>query len=249
MFFSKYLASGITTITPELKDILINEYKIMNIDIGIWSSGVSLYDFNNINPNDEKLNKHKLIEKKFLLMYHGEYSPTRGIENLIEAIGELDLSLKNNIGLFIIGMPENKIDDLRNLAVKKGIEDLIEILPKVSYDEITRFLQIADAGIIPLPPENNWWRVSAPLKSLEYLAAGKPIIATNIPFHCKIFEKGNCGVLVKGGSSKNIAEGISVLYNNHKNLPKMGELGRDITKKFYTWEIMSRKLENFIKKL
>jgi glycosyltransferase involved in cell wall biosynthesis len=108
---------------------------------------------------------------------------------------------------------------------------------------------MADVGIIPLPPENKWWRVSAPLKTLECLASGKPIIATNIPFHCRIFEKGNCGLLIDSGSPEVIAQGITDLYKNKKELKRMGEEGKRIVEKFYTWDVMAQRVEDFLKKL
>ena len=83
------------------------------------------------------------------------------------AITEMDLVLKNKIRLLIIGMPIKKIKDLSKLSEKEGVKEQVNILPKVEYSKITQFLKIADVGIIPLPPENIWWRVSAPLKTLE----------------------------------------------------------------------------------
>ena len=82
---------------------------------------------------------------------------------------------------------------------------------------------------------------------MEYLAAGKPIIATNIPFHRKIFEKGNCGILIESNDPKVIANAITFLYKNQKDLIKMGREGRKIVEKFYTWDIMAQKFEEFLK--
>jgi len=91
------------------------------------------------------------------------------------------------------------------------------------------------------------WHVSAPLKTLEYLAAGKPIIATNIPFHRKIFEKGKCGILIESIKPKVIADAITFLYKNKKELIKMGSEGRKIVEKSYTWDSMAQKIEEFLK--
>jgi len=245
IYLSKYIADGITTITPELNTTLRDVYNLKNKKVGIWSSGASITDFNEIDKNNGIQIKSK--DHKFTLIYHGDYSPTRGIENLIRAIAELDSALKNKIRLLIIGMPIHKIEYLLKLSEKEGVEEQVDILPKVNYRKISQYLKIADVGIIPLPPENRWWHVSAPLKTLEYLAAGKPIIATNIPFHQKIFEKGNCGILIESNDPKVIANAITFLYKNQKDLIKMGREGRKIVEKFYTWDIMAQKFEEFLK--
>jgi len=244
IFLSRYIVDGITTITPELNTILRRVYHLNNKKIGIWSSGVSVEDFNKPGKNNYKKIKSK--ERKYTLLYHGDYSPTRGIENLIKAMGKLDSSLRDKIRLMIIGMPVNKINDLSKLSEKEGVIKQVKILPKMEYNKLPQFLKSADVGVISLPPENTWWRVSAPLKTLEYLAAGKPIIATDIPFHRKIFDKGNCGILLESDAPEVIADGIYYLYKNKAELKKMGEEGRKIVDKFYTWDIMARKFEDFL---
>jgi glycosyltransferase involved in cell wall biosynthesis len=137
------------------------------------------------------------------LIYHGGIDPRRGIVNIIEAIGKLDSDVKTNIRLLLIGRTTNKIrDDLLKLSMDKRVKKQVNILPKVDYSEIPKYLNIADAGIFCLDPEKIWWSVSAPLKTLEYLAAEKPIIVTNIPFHQNIFNKGNCGILLENNTPK-----------------------------------------------
>jgi len=245
IYLSQYLVDGITTITPELETMLRNVYNLKNKKIGVWSSGVSIEDFNK--PDKKNCAQIKLKDRKFILLYHGDYSSTRGIENLIRAIGKLDYAIKKKIRLLIIGIPQFKINELLELSKKEGVNEEVDIFPKVEYSKIAQYLKIADVGIIPLPPENIWWRVSAPLKTLEYLAAGKPIIATNIPFHQIIFEKGNCGILLESANPEDIAEGISRLYRNQKEFKKMGITGKKIVEKFYTWDSQAQKFEEFLK--
>ncbi len=39
------------------------------------------------------------------------------------------------------------------------------------------------------------------------------------------------------------------MYKNKKDFRKMGQEGRKIVEKFYTWDVMAEKLENFLKTL
>ena len=248
IFLSKYIVDGITTITPELYNELKNKYNLKEKKICFWPSGVSIEDFDRLDKkSDLKIN---FKDCDLILAYHGTYdSKTRKIENIIIAISELDPSLKNRVGLLIIGMPPKKIKDLLKLCEELGIRKNINIIPKVEYNKIPQFLQIADIGVIPLPPEHIWWRVSAPLKTLEYLAAKKPIIATSIPFHCKIFKKAICGILLDSSSPKAIAYGITYLFTKQKDLKRMGEEGRKIVEKYYTWDVIAQKVEDFLKNI
>lgn len=242
---SRYVVDGITTITKELKKVIREDYNLEKKNIGVWSSGVSIEDFNEL-----EINQHDILDgksRKFTLLYHGDYSPTRGIEDLIKSIGRLNPSLKKDIFLLIIGMPKDKIIKLSGLSDREGVKEQIRILPKVEYNEIIKYIKISDIGIFPLPPENRWWQVSAPLKTLEFMAAGKPAIVTNIPFHKSIFEKGNCGILIESSNPKIIAEAITFSYKNQGDLKKRGIEGRKIVDENYTWDSMAHKFEKFLK--
>jgi len=244
LYLSRYIINGISTITSELKNMIREKYDIENTKIGVWSSGVSVEDFNRDEIGQSKLFED--ISKKFILIYHGDYSPTRGIENLIKSISKLSLLVRNNIILVIIGIPTDKINQLSLLSELEGVKDQIRFFQKTDYTEIIHYIKNSDVGIIPLPPENKWWRVSAPLKTLEYLAAEKPIIATNIPFHQDIFKRGNCGILIGSSKPVEIAKAIDTMYKKRKEMKKFGITGRKIVEKFYTWDLMAKKYELFL---
>jgi glycosyltransferase involved in cell wall biosynthesis len=248
MLLSKFIVRGYTTITPELKKILVKNYKIENSKIGIWCSGVSLKLF----KKSSKIiynTKYSENSQNFIVMYHGGYTQTRGIEHLIKSIPELEDSLKNNIKLIIVGIDPRKKNNLVNLRNQLNLNEHLEFIPPVEYEKIPSYIDSCHVGVIPLPTNNIWWNVSAPLKTLEYLAMSKPIIATDIPFHREIFEKGKCGVLIENSEPKSIANAIMYLYKNKEKLESLGRTGREIVETYYSWEKSAIDLEAFIKKI
>jgi len=245
LHLSKYTVDGLTTITPELKELLIKKYGLINRKIGIWPSGVSIERFIESRINNNVPNQGD--PKKFVLMHHGAYGFPRGVENLIKSIGKLDNYLKKIIKLKIVGIPIEEQRDFLRLCEDIDVKEQVEIIPRVEYKKIPSYIQSSDVGIIPLPPNKKCWQVSVPLKTLEYLAMGKPIIATNIPFHQKIFNKGKCGVLIGTNSPKALSEAITYLYKNRENLDEMGRTGREIIKNCYTWDRVAFEVEKFIK--
>ena len=242
---SKYFIDGLTTITPELEKILNNDYKLQNKMIGIWASGVSIKKFSDTSKINEKIISLRNSDV-FILMYHGSYSTTRGIDNLIESLRYLDFDLRKKIMLVIIGFSLYDETYIRFLCEKFSVQEQVKFYPMVSYDEIPSYIALSDVGIYPLPPKDAWWYVSAPLKTLEYLSIGKPIIVTNIPFHKRIFEKGECGVILDTNTPKDLASAIRYLYENKEKLSNMGKKGREIVEKYYTWEHQALNLERFL---
>lgn len=243
--FIKYIMDAVTIITPELEKIFIEKYGISNKKIGIWPSGVSKEIFIGSSIYDNK--KVKKDSDKFVLIHHGAYRTPRGLDNLILSLGELDDSLKKIIKLKIVGVPKEEQPDFLSLAEKINMKEQVEIIPKVNYESIPSYIQSSDVGVIPLPPDRKCWEVSVPLKTLEYLAMGKPIIATTIPFHKRIFEKGKCGVLIDNNSPKAISQAITYLFNNKEKLKHMGKTGQEIVKNHYTWDSIAFDLEKFVK--
>jgi teichuronic acid biosynthesis glycosyltransferase TuaH len=48
------------------------------------------------------------------------------------------------------------------------------------FDELPSYLRIIDVGLLPYV-DSAFNRASFPLKTLEYLAAGRPVVATTLP--------------------------------------------------------------------
>jgi glycosyltransferase involved in cell wall biosynthesis len=239
IYFSNYFVNGFTTITPELKEILIKKYKINDSKIGVWSSGISIDKFT-------IKNKFSIKKRNLILMYHGSYQKMRGIENAIKALNKIDVNLRMNIKLIFIGFNKDQIEELSKLCKEINVSNQVKFFLPVEYERISTFISVCDVGIIPLPPENEWCRVSASLKTLEYLAMNKPIIATNIPFHKRIFEHGDCGILIENSEPDAIASAIIELYNHKEKLDEMGKIGRKIVEQYYTWDKKALDLEKFI---
>jgi glycosyltransferase involved in cell wall biosynthesis len=246
-YLTNYLANALTTITPELKNFLQKTYNLYDKKIGLWPSGVSMQTFSVDNAPLKSPNTVK--KNKFTLIHHGTYSPTRGIEELIQSIKQIPNSIRNDIQLLLVGIPKEKIQDLYALAKQLNVEKQITIILPVKLKEIPAYIQSADVGVIPLPPENKWWKVSVPLKTLEYLAMAKPIIVTDIPFHRKIIQECKCGRIAQTGNPEDIAKEITYLYEHQNELAIMGEKGQRLIENKYTWENIACYLETFINEI
>jgi len=244
LHLSKYMPDGLTTITPELEKILRKEYGIQDKKIGIWPSGVSTKDFTTSYANNSV--NSQTDSNKFVLIHHGSYEYTRGVGNLITSIGELDASIRKRIKLLIIGVHAEDQKEFLSLCDEVGVKEQVEIMPGVEYERIPSYIQSSDVGIIPLSPDTECWQVSVPLKTLEYMAMEKPIVATSIPFHQRIFEKGKCGILIDANDPKTLANAITYLYQNREELDVMGKTGKEIVKNHYTWDNIAFEVEKFM---
>ena len=94
---------------------------------------------------------------------------------------------KPNIKLLIVG-DGDAFDDLQKIREEHHLDDQIILAGKQPYESIPAF--IASSDICLLPAHNNeTMRNIVPIKLYEYMAMGKPVIATKLPGVMKEFGK------------------------------------------------------------
>lgn len=233
----KIFFDGITAITPALQRMVAKKYHFdPHRKIGIWMSGVNIDLFYPKNDSVE-------LSKNFIVMYHGILAENRGILETIQAMVYINKKFPD-IKLFILGkgLAFNKI---MVLADQLKLYDSVQFHDAVNYHEIPAFISKADVGIIPLPDE-LCWRVSSPLKLIEYLAMAKPVIVSPIEAHTSLLN--NCGtaIFLKSTTPEDIAEGIIKAYKMRKQLPSLGLKGREFVMNNFTWDHQASELVKFI---
>ncbi|MDP6361098.1 MAG: glycosyltransferase, partial [Planctomycetota bacterium] len=88
-----------------------------------------------------------------------------------------------------------------------------------------------------------------PVKLLEYLAAGLPVIASESQEWSEIIREGNCGITVNPLDRVETAEAINWIIDNPAECAEMGRRGKQLVAEKYNWETESVKLVQFYEKL
>jgi glycosyltransferase involved in cell wall biosynthesis len=105
-------------------------------------------------------------------------------------------------------------------------------------------LEHSMAGLVTLHPIINY-RDALPVKMFEYMAAGIPVIASDIPLWRSIIESADCGICVDPFDPGAIAGAIDSLFENPERAWRMGENGRKAVVSKYNWSIEEKKLYRF----
>jgi teichuronic acid biosynthesis glycosyltransferase TuaH len=85
---------------------------------------------------------------------------------------------EDGTSLLLVGARQSTIDSA-------GLDSVLR-MPNVQwvgpkpYEELTAYLDVMDVGLVPYG-DSAFNRASFPLKTLEYLARGKPVVATDLP--------------------------------------------------------------------
>jgi len=245
VLIAKKKFDGITIITPMMKEEICNNFAMDSERVGVWTSGVSETLFN---PEHYVADRSRFREKlglngKFVILYHGVFSHTRGLMETVDAMKILAPKYPDII-FFLLGtgpLAPKLEESAQDMVIQKNVI----VAKPVGHSAVPRFINMCDVGIIPLP-DHPYWRFQSPLKLLEYLAMKKPVILTDIPAHRTIVEEAKCGVYISSVKPTQIAEAIEYAYRNRQNLEEWGEIGIKIVRKRYTWSKVAEDLENYL---
>jgi len=146
--------------------------------------------------------------------------------NLIKPVIS-QLHKEGNVSLSLVGSGYVEID-----------EHPINIFPWSEEMEVAN-IQNFDVGIMPLP-DSPWERGKCGYKLIQYMACGKPVVASPVGANREIVEHGVNGFLAN--STKEWLDVLNILRNNPDLRRKMGAAGREKVEKKYCIQVTAPKL-------
>ena len=112
-----------------------------------------------------------------VILYHGMLSAGRGIERLMEALLQPGLE---DAHLVLLGMGEDH-DRYLELAGESRWHRRVHLLDPVPPADLLPWVSSADVGAMPNPGATLNDKYSSPNKLFECLAAGIPVVASDVP--------------------------------------------------------------------
>lgn len=179
------------------------------------------------NRNDKENDKESLL-------FLGSINPQDGVDILLHALRYLvnDFN-KNNFICNIIGDGDS-LDSLKLLAKQLNLTDYVDFKGMIfDREKIKEYLSSSDIGIEPAP-DNELNRHSTFIKVMEYMAAGKPIIAFDLKE--TRYSADGSAILVTPGNVEGFACAIQKLMNEPRLREELGKIGFERVKKELTWE-------------
>jgi glycosyltransferase involved in cell wall biosynthesis len=168
---------------------------------------------------------HKVILTKreqgyFIVCYTGWISEERGLRLMLESL-HLALRQDPEILFVIAGSGNNYTEEINDYFRKRDLDDHIICLGKIESDLIPGVIALSDVCLSILQ-DNPVYQMSPPQKIIEYMAAGKPVIANKIQTHALLITDQYDGFLTDY-NPEGISERILYLKQNpdiHKTMCK-----------------------------
>jgi glycosyltransferase involved in cell wall biosynthesis len=166
----------------------------------------------------------------------------KGIGDILKALA----ALKNENLLFIAvgGLAEDKIF-YEDLARKIGVAEKVIFFPYCDQKKLAVFQKAADIFLMPFPLNEHYAYYMSPLKLFEYMAAKRPIIASDLPSIRDVLNEKNA-ILVEPGRPESLACGIGRVLIDPLSAGNMAQAAYADVKN-YTWVKRAQRIIGFIK--
>jgi glycosyltransferase involved in cell wall biosynthesis len=180
---------------------------------------------------------HPYLERPPLVLYIGTMTASRGVLELIDAMALLPETLQARLAL---GGEFEPATLLQEAHQKPGWERT-DYTGWQNRCGLLALLSRVRVGVVPLLPTPNHMD-SQPIKLFEYMIAGLPVVATNLPRQGAIVKEAQCGLLVEPGQPQALAEAIQWLLEHPVEAQAMGERGRQAVLQTYNWNSQAQLL-------
>lgn len=168
---------------------------------------------------------------KPLVVYTGKLSGEKGVDTLIQAAPVL-----SDVGFVIVGGESAENEALRRTLQRMNGKINVTLTGFRSHSDALLFQKAAD--VLALPHSMKFVHSkfhTSPLKLFEYMAAGVPIVASDLPSHREVIRHGQNAWLVKPDDPNALAQGIHTILEDRALAQRLAKQAtRDV--QGYTWE-------------
>ncbi|MFW5807044.1 MAG: glycosyltransferase family 4 protein, partial [Spirochaetota bacterium] len=174
------------------------------------------------------------------LLYTGNVTRDRGAVNLAKLVRELP-----DVRMTIAGKCSPAVAQEIRLVAGNGANRirLIGEGRHVPFEEIAALYREETwlAGIV-LMSDSPHYREKELTKFFEFMAAGIPVIATDVPAWRGLIVDQGVGLCVDPGDVRSVWDAISFLVEHPQQAREMGQRGQQLVRERYAWEHQAAKL-------
>ncbi len=174
-------------------------------------------------------------ERPVRLLYSGTMTAWQGVHHAIAACRLLRREFPTTLTL-VGPLRRNTRRELLEACGELVAEGAVEVLDALPQAELARLHHACDVALVPLPVnDRNTVQGCCPLKLVEAMAAGTPVIASDLPVVRALAEPGEHALLVRPGSALAIADAVRALRTDARLGPQLSTRARARVERDFTW--------------
>jgi glycosyltransferase involved in cell wall biosynthesis len=257
----EHLASDIEMLNLRAADMVVAVSDAIRDEViarGIDPSRV-LANPNGVDPetyspcvSDESVRSRLETGDDYVIGFIGTFGRWHGAENLATAFNRLldrDPDLAKRLRLLMIG-DGAMLPATRMIVDQGGHRDRVLFTGRVPQIEGPMYLAACDLLVSPhVPNPDGSPFIGSPTKLFEYMAMGKPIVASALGQIADILEDGRTAMLVKPGDLDDLVRGLQTLIDAPDLGARLGAAARQQAVERHTWREHTRRIVERLEEL
>lgn len=246
---TKY-SDRIVSVTPQIASFLIHHFRCPPGKLRVVGNGVNTRMFHPI--RDEASLSHwkeklGIAQDEVVIVFVGNLARWQGVECLVESAFRLLSSREERMKFLIIGDGPIRKDLMRRVS-DSGFARVFIFTGMMHYKDIPFVINVADICVAPFISRRNRKTGVSPLKIFEYMACGKPVVASRVE-GLEFIEDEGTGRLVEPEDAISLEKALYDLIKTPPQRIKMGERGVRIACEKFSWESVATKIEEVLREL
>jgi glycosyltransferase involved in cell wall biosynthesis len=205
--------------------------------IRVIANGVDFERYANAAPAD--LTQFGVPQGSRVLLFVGRLDPQKGPLQLLEAAAEL-FTEHSDLQLVMVG-DGPLATELRAWTVVRALESRIHLVGWQA--DVAGLMRAADVFVLP-----SLWE-GLPNVVLEAMAAGTPVVATDVEGVRDLLIEGDSGTIVPRNGEFPLAQAIGHVLGNREQARKMATNSQSIVKERFTWPLVAAEYERLYAEL
>jgi glycosyltransferase involved in cell wall biosynthesis len=233
-------------IKRKVKIISISESQIapishnFNINISKFCVARSSIYFDNYQISETKKDLKKLMDlplDKFIIMHTGSLYEGRGAELF-------GIILKEFPNVFFVQVGGNELNSTYWKEEYKNYKN-IRFVSHQNNKDLVRYQMSADLLFLPMTQSNPIWWCTSPMKVIEYMASGTPILASNPGAIGEILNCNNA-IIFDEKKESSLIDSVSYCIDNYEYISSLSDIGRNEARDLYGYSARIDSILNFI---
>ena len=236
----------IVSISNSLTEFYVEKYRIKSRERIITKhDGVDLIMFPSPLTKEEARRELNLPQDKRIICYAGSLYRGRGIELLLS----ISRRVPGNLLILIVGGTDRDLERYKTIALSMGCEN-VSFTGFVPMSIVPKYLAASDVLVIPYTnrvEDNTGCIISdfmSPLKMFEYMASGRPIVASNLSVIREILKDKESALLFEPGDEQNFINAINIALEYEELAHRIARNAQDEVRK-YTWSERAKAILSF----
>ncbi|MGJ5631272.1 glycosyltransferase family 4 protein [Nostoc sp. CALU 1950] len=221
-------ATALIAVSDAVKTYLMNY--VDGSKVHVIPNGVNPHRFSTLRPTTQP--------ETFTVGFVGTLKPWHGLPILTEAFSLLYQRVPNAKLLIVGDGPER--ENLQMELAARGLDAHTQFTGAVNPDEVPQLLAAMDVAVAPYAAQSDFY--FSPLKVYEYMAAGLPVVVSQIGQLADLIDTEVNGILCPPGDAIALAEALEKLWRSPTLRHTLGQAARQTVIANHTWDAIAQKI-------